>query len=120
MNRVYDILFWLGTISGCHQLPERSFFYRGKQFPVCARCTGAFVGYFFGGITYFAIKIPVWLAVAFCTVMFIDWLMQRIKILKSTNIRRLITGALCGFALSQMYVRIMIYIIDMIKTYCLL
>ncbi|WP_405269382.1 DUF2085 domain-containing protein [Methanobrevibacter sp.] len=24
----------------CHRKPERSFFIRGHQFPVCARCTG--------------------------------------------------------------------------------
>ncbi|WP_366032977.1 DUF2085 domain-containing protein [Clostridium sp.] len=29
--------------------------------------------------------------------MFIDWLIQHKKILHSTNIRRLVTGLLCGF-----------------------
>jgi len=28
----------------CHQRPDRSFFFRGHQFPVCARCTGFLVG----------------------------------------------------------------------------
>lgn len=27
-------------------MPERSFFYKGEQFPVCARCTGAALGQF--------------------------------------------------------------------------
>lgn len=27
-------------IFGCHRRPERSFFYKGRQFPICARCTG--------------------------------------------------------------------------------
>ncbi len=28
----------------CHQLPERSFFLNGRQLPLCARCTGTFLG----------------------------------------------------------------------------
>ena len=28
----------------CHRKPERSFFFKGHQFPVCARCTGFYTG----------------------------------------------------------------------------
>jgi uncharacterized membrane protein len=28
----------------CHQIPERSFFIAGRQLPLCARCTGTFLG----------------------------------------------------------------------------
>lgn len=28
----------------CHQIPERSFFINGRQMPLCARCTGTFLG----------------------------------------------------------------------------
>jgi uncharacterized membrane protein len=34
----------------CHQRPERSFYVWGAQFPVCARCTGIYVGAAFGVI----------------------------------------------------------------------
>lgn len=40
----YESLMQIGKSSGCHQMPERSFSYKGKQFPVCARCTGIFIG----------------------------------------------------------------------------
>lgn len=36
-------LFPIGTFI-CHQRPERSFFVHGHQLPVCARCTGLYVG----------------------------------------------------------------------------
>jgi uncharacterized membrane protein len=28
----------------CHRIPERSFFFDGRQLPLCARCTGTFLG----------------------------------------------------------------------------
>jgi uncharacterized membrane protein len=38
-----DLLFPIGTFI-CHQRPERSFVLHGRQLPVCARCTGLYVG----------------------------------------------------------------------------
>ena len=35
---------WLPIIFGCHCRDDRSFHYRGKKFPICARCTGELVG----------------------------------------------------------------------------
>ena len=32
-------------ICRCHQLSERSFRYKGMQFPACARCTGILIGF---------------------------------------------------------------------------
>jgi len=32
----------------CHQIPERSFYVLGVQFPICARCTGIYSGVIFG------------------------------------------------------------------------
>jgi hypothetical protein len=37
----------------CHQIPERSFFMDGQQLPLCARCTGTFLGAMLG-LTFIA------------------------------------------------------------------
>jgi uncharacterized membrane protein len=37
------VLYGVGAVV-CHQLPERSFHVWGAQLPVCARCTGIYLG----------------------------------------------------------------------------
>lgn len=96
----------LGNYSGCHQMPERSFFYKGKQFPVCARCTGVFFGHMTAVLLVLFKKIlPAKWAVIFLTMMGIDWGIQESGIKESTNFRRLITGFLGGFGLFSLYFR---------------
>ena len=103
-NRLYQKLISLGKISGCHQLPERSFFIQSKQLPVCARCTGVLLGNIIA-IIVFCFFRPNWFwFVMGCTIMFMDWLVQYIGILESTNIRRFITGIIGGYSLTSLYV----------------
>ncbi|MDR1409108.1 MAG: DUF2085 domain-containing protein [Oscillospiraceae bacterium] len=92
-DKILRALFW------CHRIPERSFFFRGKQFPLCARCTGIAVGYILG-IASLVIwrKMPLW-AIAICILpMIIDGLLQNIWHIMSTNPRRFITGIVFGIA----------------------
>ena len=99
----YKNSFWLysmrfGSFLGCHQLPERSFFLKNKQFPICARCTGVFIGQITALVLFLLhIQIPLLLCIVFCLIMFCDWFIQRLKILHSTNSRRLITGIFGGY-----------------------
>ena len=86
-----------GAHLGCHQMPSRSFFFRGYQFPLCARCTGVVVGTVAALLTFFYWQAPPALCLSFCSVMLIDWLLQRTGILMSTNYRRLLTGLFGGF-----------------------
>lgn len=107
VKKIYNLLWKLGSISGCHQRKDRSFCFRGVQFPVCARCTGAFVGYLVGALWYLFDSFPIWLSLIFCLVLFVDWLMQHLCVLESDNIRRLITGILCGFGLTCICMEVM-------------
>lgn len=96
MKRFHQFLMKLGRISGCHQLPERSFFIGGWQFPVCARCTGIVLGYILGAILRIWYSVPWNVCIYMAMVMFVDWYVQYLKILPSTNRRRFLTGCLCG------------------------
>lgn len=102
-DQIHAFLMKAGCAAGCHQLPERSFFYRGHQFPVCARCTGVILGQIAGSIAFFFVSLS-YDAIGFlCFLMFFDWWLQRVHILQSTNPRRFVTGILCGFAVGNAY-----------------
>lgn len=94
----------IGNHSGCHQMPERSFFYKGCQFPVCARCTGVFIGQTCALAALIAkARVTLPCCVGMLSVMGTDWLLQYTGILESTNRRRLITGILGGFSVIYLY-----------------
>lgn len=104
---VLETIRIIGNYSGCHQMPERSFFYKGKQFPVCARCTGVIIG------QSIALLIGIFKDISFkesllcLAVMGSDWGLQESLIKESTNFRRLITGFLGGFGFYSILVGIL-------------
>lgn len=94
----------IGNHSGCHQLPERSFFINGKQFPVCARCTGVTIGQLSAiGAALVTQKANFRLALILLGIMGIDWGLQAAKFKESTNLRRFITGIFGGFGIITLY-----------------
>lgn len=110
------LLRTLGNHSGCHQLPERSFFYKGKQFPVCARCTGVFFGHLTALLLLpFHRVVPVKWAAALLGTMGIDWGLQETGIKESTNRRRLITGFAGGLGLYSLYIQALRLILKLFR-----
>ena len=97
--KLWKKLMKFGHFLGCHQMPERSFFIHGYQFPVCARCTGVYLGAAFAVVLLFFFRPNILLCIIFCVAMLLDWVLQHKMILSSTNCRRLITGSLAGYGL---------------------
>jgi uncharacterized membrane protein len=87
----------------CHQIPERSFFIKGHQFGVCARCTGLYSGFMFATLVYPLIrslrqtKTPPrkWLFIA-AAPLAIDFALEFFRIMHNTHLSRFSTGALLG------------------------
>ena len=104
-----------GQRLGCHQRPERSFFYKGYQFPVCARCTGVIVGELVALIFLgFGIRLPILISALFVVPLAIDGGLQYIKVLYSTNLRRVITGLIAGFGLTYVYFYAIVFLVKFV------
>ena len=110
-TKIWILLMRIGALT-CHQIYERSFTLKGYQFPVCARCTGIFLGNIIGillSIMKFRISIKICVLLIF--IMACDGFLQLFKIKESTNIRRFFTGILAGMGY--------IFILVNIASYCL-
>ena len=88
----------------CHRKPERSFFIKGHQFPVCARCTGFYTGliayliankFYPHGYDFNMLLISMVLMIPVA----IDGLTQYFGPRESTNNLRFITGFVGGVGL---------------------
>lgn len=66
-------------------MSERSFFYKGYQFPVCARCTGVIIGQILGAISFSFLILSNDTIGFLCFLMFLDWWLQRVGLLQSTK-----------------------------------
>ena len=101
----------------CGRLPDHSFHIAGRQLPLCARCTGTFIGALLGFVGLLALgkrktaQMPpapiVGLLVGFIFLMaadgvnsYLSLLLGRDLLYQPHNILRLATGTLHGLALS--------------------
>ena len=115
IHNLLDILHLLGA-GVCGQVPSHSFFVGGRQLPLCARCTGIYLGFLLGLVTMAAAgrkqasRLPptrvLVLLVGFVALMGADGLNSYLDLLglphlyEPHNALRLTAGVLCGLALS--------------------
>lgn len=89
----------------CHQRPDRSFFYNGKQFPICARCTGILVGYFAGVVIAVVTKCSYYQFFPLLLIpMSVDGILQQRFNIMSNNPRRFMTGIIGGVAIIYCFI----------------
>jgi uncharacterized membrane protein len=93
----------------CHQLPERTLTVDGRLLPLCARCTGIYIGFIVGFIYQFvrmrkvselpSIGLCSLLAVSIC-ILVVDGIGEKTHIWYLSNDIRYLIGLLCGSSFS--------------------
>ena len=87
----------------CHRKPERSFYSKGRQFPVCARCTGIHIGYLtFPIFTFNIFSLNIWITFALIAPTCLDGLHQAFFKRESNNILRVSTGLIAGIGMMSL------------------
>jgi uncharacterized membrane protein len=116
MDWIIGLAHWFGS-AVCHQLPADSYLIAGIQLPLCARCTGMYVGalttlMFFTWRHPRSIGLPRSWVIAALPVFFLAWAGDGVNSFLSSipglphlyppqNILRLITGTLMGITLGS-------------------
>ena len=88
----------------CHRIPERSFFIKNHQFPVCSRCTGFYTGLVIYLVVNYFYPHDYNLNILMLSVILmiptsIDGLTQYFGSRESTNTLRFVTGLIGGIRL---------------------
>ncbi|MGB9953414.1 DUF2085 domain-containing protein [Haloarcula marismortui] len=95
----FDFLF-------CHGRSERCFCYRGYQFPLCARCSGIYIGFVLVLVTELYLGLPprsfLPAYLLLIVPMGIDGTTQLLGSRESNNPLRLITGLLGGIGIMML------------------
>lgn len=112
---IFNILNWIARQAGyavCHQIPERSLVIGGRALPVCARCTGIFLGFtitflalaisFGGGGARRLSRVAMVVVGALTLPLLIDAITSYAGIRETTNWVRLATGGLAGAAVAAL------------------
>lgn len=103
----------------CHQIPERSFHLDGLPLPLCARCTGTFLGALLGFTMIFirrrtrGANVPRFSILALLALFFVLWTVDGLNsyltllgdlphLYEPHNVLRLTTGMLLGIAMSNL------------------
>lgn len=96
----------------CHQIPERSFFIKGTQMLICARCTGLYIGIMLGilflvlfkKIVFYNILLFVIFDLLLIILEILDFYIRRKKLIRDDNITRFFVGVFGGIGLGNLLI----------------
>src|SRR5512140_1619767 len=97
----------------CHQQPARSFTLRGRQLPVCARCTGLYASAFAGGLAALVLRrrrvtaAGRWFLAAAATPTFVNWSTDFVGLTHSSNAIRALLALPLGLAAGWIVIALM-------------
>ncbi len=106
LNLIKSRLAVLGTLPICNLNSERAFFIGSFCFPLCVRCSAIIVSILLTVtlIQIFKVKLNAKLLVVYIILIvpcLLDGIMQYFFNIESNNIKRLITGVLCGVGIGN-------------------
>lgn len=94
---------WLPRIFGCHCRSDRSFHYKGRKFPICARCMGELLGILGSVVLFWLWRPNVITSLIMLLPLILDGFIQVLTKYESTNVRRLFTGILFGIGIASLF-----------------
>ncbi|MFP4286702.1 MAG: DUF2085 domain-containing protein [Candidatus Izemoplasmataceae bacterium] len=94
---------YLAMVFGCHQFISRTIILFKYPLPLCARCTGIYLGVIFSIIVFYIFDLGLLLSLLFGIPLIIDGYLQKKKNISSNNTRRFITGLLFGITFVALY-----------------
>lgn len=94
----------------CHRRKDRSISIFGFTFPICARCTGIFMGFLIAIILYsFKVAFPIQIALLMIIPLIVDGITQTYGLRESNNSLRIITGIFFSLGLFSLIELIYIF-----------
>jgi len=105
--------------SVCHQLPAKSLNIGGIYLPICARCSGIYIGFFIAALILFIMfrkkesnLPPIYILVILCLFIFstvVDGILSYFGHFETNNNIRFITGFLCGSSIMAIIYPVFVY-----------
>lgn len=114
MMTIQSFLYkWLPIFFGCHCRSDRSLYYRGKQFPICARCTGELIGILVSFVLFWFWRPNFISAIIMLIPLIIDGFIQRLTSYESNNFKRVVTGFLFGIGFAAIIAITLTYVFNL-------